>query len=129
LPWLGPLISGASYRLDPVAVAAWAAFACGVAAVVPFASLAAVRGRQASVVALRVVDSALALLAVLALLHLTSLGPSAVPFGLAAGSFVGAVLQRRVARRSGDAGATSRTIGAGQEGPAASTQGVQRAGT
>ena len=100
--WAGPLVSGDAYRIDPLAVAGWATFAASVAAIMPYSSLAAVRGRQIRVVLLRLVDSAVSVGAVAALLWLAGAPASAVPFAIAAGSFLGALLQRRVALAAGD---------------------------
>jgi hypothetical protein len=95
--WAGPLISGHQYSIDPLAVAGWAAFAASVAAVLPYASLSAVRGRQIHVVLLRFADAAISLAAVAAVLWWITGNSSMVPFAIAIGSLGGAVLQRRVA--------------------------------
>jgi hypothetical protein len=95
--WAGPLISGDQYSIDPLAVAGWATFAASVAAVMPYASLAAVRGRQIVVVLLRFADAAISLIAVAAVLWWITGNPSVVPFAIALGSLGGAVFQRRVA--------------------------------
>lgn len=97
---LGPLVSGNAYDIDPVAVAGWAVFAAAVAATMPYASLAAVRGRQSVVVGLRLCDAALSVGAAACVLRWTDWGPSAVPFAIAAGAFVGAGLQRAAVARS-----------------------------
>jgi O-antigen/teichoic acid export membrane protein len=95
VPVLGSLVAP-DYRLSTVAVVGWGVYAASCAAVLPYGSLAAVRGRQAAVLGLRVADSALSLAVVgLALLVLDV--PAAVtPWLLAAGSFAGGALCRRV---------------------------------
>lgn len=98
----GSVITGGRYILDPVAVAGWAVFAGSVAAAMPYASLAAVRGRQAWVVGLRAVDAVLSVAAVAAALWLLDLRPSFVPFGVAAGAFIGAAFQRALVLRIDD---------------------------
>ena len=97
---LGAAVTGGRYPLDPVAVAGWAAVAAAVACVMPYASLAAVRGRQAAVVLLRLVDAALSVAAVVAVLWWLRTGWEFVPFAVAAGALVGAVLQRFVVLRA-----------------------------
>jgi O-antigen/teichoic acid export membrane protein len=93
---LGGVVTGGRYALEPVAVAGWAGVAAAVACVMPYASLAAVRGRQMAVVLLRLVDAALSVAAAAAVLWWSGLGWEAVPFAVAAGALVGAVLQRMV---------------------------------
>lgn len=99
---LGPLVSGDDYTIDPVATAGWAVFAASVAAGMPYASLAAVRGRQAIVVALRLVDALTSIGAVAAVLWLLDLSPAVVPFAVAAGAFLGAVFQRTLVVRTSE---------------------------
>jgi O-antigen/teichoic acid export membrane protein len=99
---LGPLVSGADYDIDPLATAAWATFAASVAAGMPYASLAAVRGRQVRVVLLRLVDALLSVGAVAGVLWLLDVPPAAVPFAIAGGAFLGAVFQRALVVRTGD---------------------------
>ena len=81
-------------------MAGWATFAASVAAVMPYASLAAVRGRQALVVVLRLVDATVSVgLAALVLWSLAA-PPSVVPFAVAAGALFGAGLQRGLVART-----------------------------
>ena len=65
LPWLGPLLTDGEYALQIPAVIGWVAFAASVAAVTPYGSLAAVRGRQAAVLSWRVADSVVSLVGVI----------------------------------------------------------------
>lgn len=68
LPWAGPLITGGEYELSTLAILGWAAFAAATAATSPYSALAGVRGRQSVVVTIRLVESAVSLLVVSALL-------------------------------------------------------------
>jgi hypothetical protein len=95
VPWAGHLITGDNYDIKRLAVFGWAVYAASSAAVMPFASLAAVRGRQPLVLALRVTDSALSV-GVVALLNFVLLQDiSWTPYALAAGSFAGGAVIRR----------------------------------
>jgi O-antigen/teichoic acid export membrane protein len=98
----GRLVSGADYDIDPLATAGWAAFAASVAAGMPYASLAAVRGRQAWVMLLRLVDALLSVGAVAGALWLLGGLPATVPFAVAGGAFLGAVFQRVLVVRTRD---------------------------
>ncbi|MFD1825868.1 MULTISPECIES: hypothetical protein [Mumia] len=95
LPVLGPLITGGSFDLDVVAVIGWAVYAGSCAAVLPYGSLAAVRGRPGRVFGIRVADSVLSIgLLVLAL----QLGTSTqwAPLWISFGSFAGGILCRQL---------------------------------
>ena len=100
VPLLGPLVTGPSFSMLPVAVLGWAVYAASTAAVMPYATLASVRGRQRLVVLLRAADS-IASLALLALVMAVWHAPASVaPYVLAIGSFVdGAVIRLLVLRR------------------------------
>lgn len=94
---LGRLVTGGGYDLSPVAVFGWAMYAASTAAVMPFASLAAVRGRQPLIVALRIADSALSVLCLWLVLFVLGIDVSWAPYALAVGSFVGGfVIRTRV---------------------------------
>lgn len=96
-PALGPLVTGGAYDLAPIAVFGWAIYAASSAALMPFASLAAVRGRQPLVVALRVADSALSIFCLWVVLFALGSDVSWSPYALAVGSFVGGyVIRARV---------------------------------
>jgi len=99
-PVAGELVAGRP--LDTVAVAAWAAYAVSVAAVTPYGSLAAVRGGQGRVLAVRVADSFFSLAAAVAVLGVGA-PPAAVPLALCTGSVLGGLLVRRVVLSLGDA--------------------------
>ncbi len=88
MPWLAPLLTGDEYDLSVVAVVGWAAYAAALAAVTPYASLAAVRGRQAAVLGLRVGDS-LVCLALASVVVVVDDSVEWVPLALAVGSMLG----------------------------------------
>ncbi len=93
-PALSSVITKGRFDLEPIAVAGWAAYAASTAAVMPFASLAAIRGFQARVVSLRVLDSVTSLVLLVVALQLLDLSPSWAPWCLAAGSFLGGAFCR-----------------------------------
>lgn len=103
LPWLGPLLFGA--RPDLVAVIGWLAYTVSVAGVTPYGALAATRGRQSAVFAIRAGDTVFSLAAVLVAISLGA-PPSVLPFVLTAGSALGGLAIRTVllAPRAGDEG-------------------------
>jgi O-antigen/teichoic acid export membrane protein len=94
LPVLERLLG--SFDLSPLAALGWACYAASIAAVMPYGSLAAVRGRQAAVLVVRLVDSAFSLLLVAALLLGAGADPAVVPWALSVGSFLGGLLCRQV---------------------------------
>ena len=61
VPVLGPLIAGGQYDIPVTTVVGWVVYAISVAAVTPYGALAAVRGLQAAVLAVRVGDSLVSL--------------------------------------------------------------------
>ncbi|GAB3200996.1 hypothetical protein GCM10027261_34420 [Geodermatophilus arenarius] len=94
LPWAGPLLTGGGYDVPVGAVAAWSVHAAAAAALLPYASLASVHGRQRRVLALRAVE--LGSLAAVALL--VTIADGAVPWSplaLALGPVLAAVAVRR----------------------------------
>jgi O-antigen/teichoic acid export membrane protein len=95
LPVLGPLITGGAFELDIVAVLGWACYAASCATVLPYGSLAAVRGRQRSVFMIRVLDSLLSLGLVALLVVAFGVSTSWTPWLLSTGSFVGGILCRQ----------------------------------
>ena len=95
LPLLAPLL-GSGYRLPLAAVLGWGCYAGSCAAVLPYGSLAAVRGRQAAVLGLRLADAVLALGAVATVVLVLGGSPDAAPWLLAGGSFVGGLLCRQL---------------------------------
>lgn len=108
-PVLGDLITRGAFDLSLVAVLGWAVYSASIATVMPYASLAAVIGRQSRVVLLRVMDSTLSLAALAVTLVLLDASAAWSPWCLAAGSFAGGALARqlivaRQARREHEAG-------------------------
>ena len=96
VPVLGDLLSSGAFRISPMAALGWACYAASCAAVMPYGSLAAVRGRQVAVLVVRLVDSAVSLLLVAVFLLVVEVDPALVPWLLSVGSFIGGVLCRQV---------------------------------
>jgi O-antigen/teichoic acid export membrane protein len=96
LPVLGPVLSAGEFRVSPLAALGWACYAASCAAVMPYGSLAAVRGRQLAVLVVRLVDAAVSLLLVAVFLLVVEVDPALAPWLLSVGSFLGGVLCRQV---------------------------------
>jgi O-antigen/teichoic acid export membrane protein len=94
-PWAGRVVTGSSFSMVPLAVLGWAVYAASSAAVMPYASLAAIRGRQHVVMAVRVTDALFSLALLAVILIPADVNASWAPYELAATSFLGAVLIRR----------------------------------
>ena len=99
MPVLAPILIGGQYKLSTVAVAGWLAYTVSVATVSPYGALAAVRGHQASVLLIRIIDS-LASLAVVAALVWVLRTAEWVPVGLTLGSLAGGLALRLIVLRS-----------------------------
>ena len=93
-PYLGHLVSGPSFEIERLTVAGWVCYVMASASFQPFASLAAVKGRQRRVFACRLADAGFA---VVLLTSLLAAGVSAAwtPFVLASGLVVGGLLVRQ----------------------------------
>lgn len=91
LPTVGRLVAG--QQPEVAAVLGWIAYATSVAAVTPYGALAAVRGKQAGVLGLRVADSLFSLLLAGAFVAVTT-GYTMVPALMAVGSLLGGPLIR-----------------------------------
>lgn len=94
-PHLGHFVSGPTFSIERLTVAGWVVYVMASASFQPFASLAAVKGRQRRVFACRLADAAFAVTLLTALL---SNGGNAAytPFVLAAGLFAGGILVRQI---------------------------------
>lgn len=90
-PLLGAVITGGDYELDAVAVLGWAVYAASSAALLPYTGLAAVRGRQRKVTAIRTIDPILSLILVAPVAAFAVAGS---PYALAVGSFLAGVAIR-----------------------------------
>lgn len=95
VPLLGFVLTDNRYQLDTLAVLGWAAYAASCAVVLPYGSLAAVRGDQAKVLGLRVVDSLLGLGATAIAFIWLGLPTEAAPWLLSAGSVAAGVICRQ----------------------------------
>lgn len=93
VPLLGPRLAP-GYDLSTVAVLGWGGYAASCAAVLPYGSLAAVRGRQAAVLLVRLADSVLTIALVAAALVLVGVPTAVAPWLLTGGSVVGGILCR-----------------------------------
>ena len=82
VPLLGELFTDDDNGLDQMAVFGWSAYAAATAAVTPYGSLAAVRGRQAAVLAIRACESVLSVVCALMVVVLDG-SVVVVPFALA----------------------------------------------
>jgi hypothetical protein len=98
-PTFGPLITGPQFTMDPVAVGGWALFVAGSASLQPFGSLAAALGQPARVLACRLCDASIAIVAVWVLLFPLGGSASWVPYILAGGLFLGGILIRQFVLR------------------------------
>ncbi|WP_134741402.1 hypothetical protein [Nocardioides sp. 503] len=94
---VGPVLTGGRFELAPLAVLGWAVYAASCAVVLPYGTLAAVRGDQAEVFGLRVADSLAGLGATAVALLWVGLPIWAAPWLLAAGSVAaGAACRQRL---------------------------------
>lgn len=94
-PVLGPFLTDDRYELATVSVLGWAVYAASCAVVLPYGSLAAVRGDQAKVLGLRVADSLMGLGATAVALLWLGLPAAAAPWLLSAGSVAAGILCRQ----------------------------------
>jgi hypothetical protein len=91
LPTVGEWVTG--QQPDAAAVVGWIAYAASVAAVTPYGALAAVRGKQAGVLGLRLADSVMSLSLAGAFVAFAA-GYTFVPVLMAVGSLLGGPLIR-----------------------------------
>ena len=94
-PVLGPVLTGGRFDLATSAVLGWGLYAASCAVVLPYGSLAAVRGDQAKVFGLRVLDSLAGLAAIALALVWAGLPVATAPWLLAAGSVAAGVVCRQ----------------------------------
>lgn len=92
---LGRFISGPGFSIERLTVAGWVAYVIASASFQPFASLAAVKGRQRRVFACRLLDAGFAL-ALLTTVLAAGVSAAWTPFTLATGLLLGGVLVRAV---------------------------------
>jgi O-antigen/teichoic acid export membrane protein len=95
VPVLGPVLTNDRFELATLAVLGWAVYAASCAVVLPYGSLAAVRGDQAKVFGLRVADALMGLGATAVALLLLGLPAEVAPWLLSAGSVAAGVICRQ----------------------------------
>lgn len=93
-PQLGHLVSGSNFDLDLLTVAGWVVYVIGSASFQPFASLAAVKGRQRRVFVCRLIDAGFAVVLLTALLA-NGVSAAWTPYVLATGLLLGGLLVRQ----------------------------------
>lgn len=98
LPVLGPVLSGGAYSISTPLVIGWAGYAAAVAVGSPYGELAAVRGRQRAVMAIRIVENVIILGVVAGLLTMTA-SVLWVPLLMAGGAFLSALVIRSLVLR------------------------------
>lgn len=98
LPVLGPVLTGGAYVISTPMVIGWAGYAAAVAMGSPYGELAAVRGRQRVVMAIRIGESLVILLAVAGLLMIKD-SVLWVPLLMAGGALLGALVVRTLVLR------------------------------
>lgn len=98
-PMLGRFVTGPSFSVDQLAVAGWACYVAASASCQPFASLAAVRGRQVKVFICRSINASVAIAVLWVLLVPLGASASWTPFALAAGLLLDGVLVRHFVLR------------------------------
>jgi hypothetical protein len=96
VPVAGRLVSGPEFAIAPTAVLAWSGYAAAAALMQPFASLAAARGGQRAVFAVRVGDSSLGLALLLLAVQVLHWSADVAPLALALGLVAGGIVIRKV---------------------------------
>ncbi|RTL07289.1 MAG: hypothetical protein EKK62_11700 [Acidimicrobiia bacterium] len=96
LPAVGDVITSGKFELDPIAVFGWSVYAAASAVLMPYGSLAAVRGRHAAMMGLRVVEAIVSLASLFLLLRALHVDVSYVPYALALGSLAMGVVARQM---------------------------------
>jgi O-antigen/teichoic acid export membrane protein len=95
VPFLGSVLTDGDYELDTISVVGWAVYAASCAVVLPYGSLAAVRGDQAKVLGLRVVDSLIGLGATAVALLWLGVPVAVAPWLLSVGSVAAGIIVRQ----------------------------------
>lgn len=95
VPAFGDVLTAGKFELSVVAVLGWSAYAASVAAVMPYGSLATVRGQQAPFLLFRTLDSLASVGIAYAGVTLLSLSINWVPMLLSVGSFAGGIFCRQ----------------------------------
>ncbi|MDQ4054466.1 MAG: hypothetical protein M3237_17440 [Actinomycetota bacterium] len=95
MPLLGPVLTDGRFELASLAVLGWGVYAASCAVVLPYGSLAAVRGDQAKVFGLRVVDALIGLGGTAGALFWLGMPASAAPWLLSGGSFAAGIICRQ----------------------------------
>lgn len=93
---LGSMLTAGKYPLGAVPVFGWAVYAASTAAALPFASLAAIRGRHALIFAVRAGDSILSIGCLILLIVVLGAPIAWAPYALAIGALAGALYTRFV---------------------------------
>jgi hypothetical protein len=96
LPFVGDWLTGGTFDLSLISVLGWSCYAASCAAVLPYGSLAAVRGKQQLVLTIRLADSSLSLALAAALILGVGVDTFWIPWMLSIGSFVGGLLCRQI---------------------------------
>lgn len=96
LPRFGVVITDGKFELDPVAVFGWCVYAAASAVLMPFGSLAAVRGRHAAMMGLRVVEALISLAALVVVLEVIGADVAFVPYAMALGSLSMGLISRQM---------------------------------
>ncbi|UDY35505.1 lipopolysaccharide biosynthesis protein [Dermatobacter hominis] len=95
LPTFGSVITDGKFELDPIAVFGWCAYAAASAVLMPYGSLAAVRGRHAAMMGLRVVEAAVSLTSLFLVLRVAQADVAFAPYAMALGSLAMGVVARQ----------------------------------
>ena len=97
MPWLGPIITNDKFDLNAVAVFGWSVYAAATAVIMPYGSLAAVRGRQAAVMGTRVVEAVVSLVSLVLVLGVVGAEVWWAPYAMAVGSLaMGLVIRQMI---------------------------------
>ncbi len=96
LPTFGDVITDGKFDLDPIAVFGWCAYAAASAVLMPYGSLAAVRGRHAAMMGLRVLEAIVSLTSLLLVLRVIGADVSFAPYAMALGSLAMGLVARQL---------------------------------